>query len=404
MVFNGNGDLPASYHIMNVQIRNDHFNLVKVGTYDPDTRQGDSISLNITAIAWGKNYDNVPLSVCSNSCLPGYRMSGRQGQPICCFDCVPCSVGEIANKSGASDCYKCPIDQWPNEDRRRCVLKVVEFLSFQEPLGIVLVIMITVFSLLTLWTLIIFIKHRETPIIKATNRELSYILLVSLILCFLCCLVFINRPSTFTCIVRQTFFSIVFSISISSVLARTLMVILAFKATTLNSPFRKWLGPKISRSIVIVCSTTQTAICSTWLLLDPPFPRLNTQLENHKVIFECHEGQNVYFYWSLGFLGFLAVVSFLVAFLARNLPDSFNEAKHITFSMLVFCSVWVSFIPAYLSTRGKYTVAVQIFAILASSAGLLGCIFAPKCYIILLKPEKNSKEQLMSRKVRTSGR
>ncbi|XP_075056527.1 extracellular calcium-sensing receptor-like [Mixophyes fleayi] len=398
ITFDANGDVSAAYDIATIQVLNGNFQMVTVGSFNPGAASDHMILINTSYILWNDQFTQVPQSVCSKSCVPGFRRVTIQGLPPCCFHCVPCSAGEISHSTDSVECLRCPDHQWSNEERNRCIPKIIEFLSYQEPLGVILVSMVTVFSILAFSILLIFIRFKDTPVIKATNRELSYILLVTLILCFLCCLVFIGRPSALSCLLRQTFFSVVFSISISLVLAKTIMVILAFKATRLNSPLRRWLGPTIPRNVVGLCSILQIGICSVWLHNSPPFPTLNTESENHKIIIECNEGHKVFFYMTLGFMGFLAMVSFLAAFLARNLPGSFNEAKLITFSMLVFCSVWISFIPAYLSTSGKYTVAVQIFAILASSAGLLICIFLPKCYIILLRPEKNSREHLGNNK------
>ncbi|XP_029435589.1 extracellular calcium-sensing receptor-like [Rhinatrema bivittatum] len=399
MYFDSSGNPPAVYDIVSWQQRPDGtIQAMKVGRYDSRMPKGQELALNTSAIHWSTQHGEVPCSVCSKSCGPGYRKAVQKGQSLCCFDCIPCTEGEISNTTDSRICWQCASDQWPNEKRNECVQKKIEFLSYQEILGTILAIVAICFSITTTTVLYVFIKYRETPITKANNRAFSFLLLGALVLSFLCSLLFIGQPQPMTCLFRQPAFGIIFVLCVSCLLAKTIMVIIAFNATRPNSSLKGWLGPGVPTVTVSASTLLQILICSTWLLFCPPFPEKNMKLKTGIIIWQCNECSDVAFWCMLGYMGLLACVSFLVAFLARKLPDTFNEAKWITFSMLMFLSIWLSFIPGYLSTKGKNTVVVEIFGIIFSSAGILVCIFFPKCYIILLRPDMNTREKLLMKR------
>ncbi|XP_018555897.1 LOW QUALITY PROTEIN: extracellular calcium-sensing receptor-like [Lates calcarifer] len=397
--FDENGDVLPIYDIMNWQwLPDGELKVQTVGEVKKSAFKGEELTLDEDRIFWNFESKKPPQSVCSESCPPGTRMASKKGQPECCFDCVPCSEGMISNKTDSTECTSCPEDFWSSPQRDHCVPKKTEFLSYHDPLGIFLTTTSLLGTFICAVILGIFIHHRRTPVVRANNSELSFQLLLSLKLCFLCSLLFIGRPRLWTCQLRHAAFGISFVLCVSCILVKTMVVLAVFKASKPGGEASlKWFGVLQQRGTVLILTSVQAVICTVWLVSSSPTPHKNTQYHNDKIVYECVVGSTVGFAILLGYIGLLAILSFLLAFLARNLPDSFNEAKLITFSMLIFCAVWVAFVPAYISSPGKYADAVEVFAILASSFGLLVALFGPKCYIILLRPERNTKKAIMGR-------
>ncbi|XP_051822829.1 vomeronasal type-2 receptor 26-like [Antechinus flavipes] len=384
------GAQPAAeiYDILNYKSFPDQIEaLVKVGEVYPLAQR---FTIMEEDIDWPEDFNQTPTSRCNLKCGPGFKKTALERQPKCCYACTPCPEGTISNQTDAEQCLQCLEDQYPNRERDHCLPRTRTFLAYEELLGMTLASAAICFSLLTVLVLGVFVKHRDTPIVKANNRSLSYTLLVSLTLCFLCSLLFIGHPTTATCLLRQTTFAVVFTVAVSSILAKTITVVLAFRATRPGSRLRSWLGSAASYSLIFTCTLIQMCLCGIWLGTSPPFLEMDIHSEPGSIIIQCNEGSLLIFYCVLGYMALLALASFTVAFLARNLPDTFNEAKFLTFSMLVFCSVWISFLPSYQSSKGKAIVALEVFAILTSSAGILTCIFVPKCFVILLRSDQNT--------------
>ncbi|MFT7803150.1 extracellular calcium-sensing receptor-like [Arapaima gigas] len=230
--FDGNGDPVGSYDIINWQRGPEEVvKYMTVGRFDATLPFSQQLVVRQDDILWHGSRREVPVSVCSSSCPKGFRKATRIGQPVCCYDCVTCAEGTFSNTTDQAECTLCPEDFWSNARRDSCVIKETEFLSYSDTFGLALAGAAIVGAACTATVAIVLLRHRNTPLVRANNSELSFLLLLALALCFLCALAFVGQPSVWSCRLRRTSFGLSFALCLSCLLSKTLVVLMAFRST-----------------------------------------------------------------------------------------------------------------------------------------------------------------------------
>ncbi|XP_021061258.1 G-protein coupled receptor family C group 6 member A isoform X2 [Mus pahari] len=334
------------------------------------------------------------LSKCSKECSPG-QMKKTTGSPhSCCYECVSCPENHYSNETDMDHCLLCNNEtHWAPVRSTTCFEKEVEYLDWDDSLAHLLIALSLLGIAFVLAIGIIFTRNLKTPVVKSSGGlVVCYVMLICHALNFASTGFFIGEPQDFACKTRQTLFGVSFTLCVSCILTKSLKILLAFSFDPKLTTFLKCLYRPVP--IVLTCTGIQVVICTLWLVLAAPTVEENISLPR-VIILECEEGSALAFGTMLGYIAVLAFVCFVFAFKGRKLPENYNEAKFLTFGMLIYFIAWITFIPIYTTTFGKYLPAVEIIVILISNYGILCCTFFPKCYIILCKQKTNTKSAFL---------
>ncbi|XP_044147094.1 G-protein coupled receptor family C group 6 member A-like [Bufo gargarizans] len=383
--FDSSGDALIGYDVLAWNLSTSTIEIV--GKYEISENK---ISINRRLIQWNTETNQVPFSNCSKSCIPGYFR--KYSYISCCYECVPCPKDYYSPMADMTECLKCSSLQWSTNGSDRCTNRTIEYFAWKDPYSITLVVFSVVGFLLVLITGVLFIYHFDTPAVKAAGGYYTFLLMISLLSSLVSIVFFIGEPTETLCKVRQPLFGISFTISVCCILMKSIQILIAFesaKRCKVLAPV-KYLSPVV----IITLSSIQMIICTLWLLMNGPYRQDDTM--NDLIILKCNEGSYAAFGIMLGYIGFLALLCFILAYKGRKLPEKYNEARCITFSMLVYMFVWILFIPIYINTTsGMYLSAVQAVAILASIYGLITCHLLPGCYILIFKRETCTREKYL---------
>ena len=395
--FDSSGDpLSATYDIVNFQPEsstNKGHRKVLVGVWDKDTRP--NLQINASILRWSSflNNHSAPVSFCVSTCLPGTMKSLTTP---CCWECTKCPQGTISTERGSSVCIECDPETTPNEGRTNCEPLPNINITLTTATGISVTVVAFIGFVLTLLVCAFYIKFYNTPIVKASTREASFLLLFGIVALFALAVLELAEPSDFLCSAASFWRYSALSLCITVLFVKTMRMTTAFQVGKVAQFFSPCFKTVTRQTVFIsIMNSAAWSLMVLWMSIDPP-GRVKVIRPDEYIFLACKP-----FYSNSGFSLFIAVCAYTLtvallcayyAFKARGIPENFNETKYIAFSMYIFLLSSLAYYPVVFNFESWYVTMVSCFTTLVSSFGLLSCMFGPKIYVLLFQPERNTME------------
>ncbi|XP_062046339.1 taste receptor type 1 member 1 [Lepus europaeus] len=354
------------------------------------------LDINKTKIQWDTKDNKVPQSVCSSDCLDGHQRVVVSVHH-CCFQCVPCEAGTFLNRSDLHSCQPCGKEEWAPPGSHTCFPRAVVVLTWHEPIAWALLTANTLLLLLLLGTAGLCARHLHTPVVKSAGGRLCFLMLGSLAAGSCSLYGFFGEPTLPACVLRRAPFLLGSAIFLSCLTIRSFQLVIIFKfSTKVPSFYHTWVRNHGAGLFVLVSSAVQLLLCVIWLAVWTPLPTRNYQRYPHLVVLECTEANSPGFMLAFAYNVFLSVCAFACSYLGKELPENYNEAKCVTFSLLLNFVSWIIVFTMASVFQGKYLSALSVLTGLSSLGSLFGGYFLPKCYVVLCRPDLNSTEHFQA--------
>ncbi|CAG9859138.1 unnamed protein product [Phyllotreta striolata] len=249
--FDENGDAPARYNIKHFkQVAYGKFAWITVGEYLEGV-----LKLNMSAIQFKMDQPTPPESVCSLPCLKGQAMKYVEGES-CCWHCFNCTQYQIRHKDDPTQCVKCPKGTIPDPEHEHCEDIPEEYLRPVSGWAIGAMAFSSTGVLVTAFVFSVFMKHNETPVVRASGRELSYVLLSGILMCY-------SVTYTFSA-------GFCFTVVYAALLTKTNRISRIFNASKHSAKRPNFISPRSQLVICFGLVGVQVLINGIWMLISPP--------------------------------------------------------------------------------------------------------------------------------------
>ncbi|XP_009957592.1 PREDICTED: taste receptor type 1 member 3-like, partial [Leptosomus discolor] len=358
-------------------------------TYLPVGDYEESLNINKSQIQFHTADQKEPTSECFSHCKPG-QFRQIKGFHLCCYDCTDCPENTFWSPKDSSTCTPCLEHQWSPVRSARCYDRSERYLFWNEPLALALLTLMALTVSLACLAAVLFLKHLETPLVQASGGKLNLFALSALVLLGLSCCLYIGKPSHNLCRIQQVVYALCLNGCFSPFFLKSLEITLVTEFPGCAPTFLYWVTQRRAWLLVALCLLTECLFCFCYLHLGPDYLAPDYKSLPTEVLLVCNTKSWFAFALMHGYNGCLALVCFLCTFMVQTSGKKYNIARGITFATLVYLIICIFFVAIFATLKTVLRSVTQIGTILATSLGILGTYYIPKCYIILLKPDLNT--------------
>ncbi|KAK7907492.1 hypothetical protein WMY93_016104 [Mugilogobius chulae] len=398
VMFNENGDAPGRYDIFQYQMSN-----VSIPGYKNIGQWTNHLRLNPEEMQWSGGDRSIPDSVCSFPCESGERKKMVKGVP-CCWHCELCDGYQYLLDEFS--CDMCPFDMRPLKNRTGCRPTPIIKLEWSSPWAIIPVFLAILGILATTGVIVTFVKFNDTPIVRASGRELSYVLLTGIFLIYFITFLMIAEPSVAVCAFRRLFLGLGMCISNSAMLTKTNRIYRIFEQGKKSVTPPKFISPTSQLIITFILISAQLLGVFIWFGVIPPHTIIDYEEQKPpnpefaRGILKC-DMSDLSLMLCLSYSLVLMITCTVYAIKSRGVPETFNEAKPIGFTMYTTCIIWLAFVPIFFgtaqSTEKMFIQTTTLTVSMSLSATVsLGMLYIPKVYVIIFHPEQNVQKRKRS--------
>ncbi|XP_032588820.1 metabotropic glutamate receptor isoform X2 [Drosophila mojavensis] len=343
--FDRQGDGLARYDILNYQ-RLDNSSGYQ---YKVIGKWFNSLELNLDTLVWNKA-NEMPTSACSLPCEAG--MIKKQQGDTCCWICDSCEAYEYVYDE--QTCRDCGPGLWPYPDKLSCFALNIQYMRWNSLFALVPLAIAVLGITMTIIVIVLFARNHDTPLVRASGRELSYTLLFGILVCYCNTFALIAKPTIGSCVLQRFGIGVGFSIIYSALLTKTNRISRIFHSASKSAQRLKYISPQSQVVITTSLIAIQVLITMIWMIVEPPGTRFYYP-DRTEVILKC-KIQDMSFLFSQLYNMILITICTIYAIKTRKIPENFNESKFIGFTMYTTCIIWLAFVPIYFGTGNSYEI------------------------------------------------